>query len=602
MNVQKTSIDGVDFSGLKILFPLLFPALEMLAARPVLAQDVVPPLQRFFALPSMLIVAVVALPLLAFLAVLFLWLRTRADRDRLRGDREQLEATLYSIGDGVVAIDQQGRITTLNPAAADMLGWSREEALGRPLTEVFRLRPGESHPDEGTIDYSFKSVLRTGKPVKILRGTILETRHRGDILIADSAAPIPGPAGSIQGVVIVFRDVTEQMAREEKLRHASRMESVGQLAAGIAHDFNNILTAIVGSAELLQLDVENQPRQLEATRQIIQAGEQASTLTNMLLDFSRKGPVLSRPLDFHQVLAEVVDLMEENSVPGISFALSPAAERSAMVGDPVQLRQAVINLCLNARDAMPGGGTVHLSTQVVHLDEIACAESPFPMEPGPFLRLAVRDTGRGIPPADLERIFDPFYTTKTEDRRTGLGLSAIHGCVLAHRGAIKVHSRESVGTSFILDLPLREAEILNTGEQPPAHPLPDNATILVIDDDDTVRRITAEMLTELGFRVITAAGGEEGLARFRENLDRIDVVLLDLVMPGLSGRETFHRIREVDPHACVVLASGFSRSDDVQELIGRGLCGFLSKPFRRTALLQAMRDAGTRRRFLRGEG
>ncbi len=529
--------------------------------------------------------------------------RARRAARNWRLDHEQLATTLASMGDGVLTTDPEGRVTSLNPAAQQILGWSQEQARQRPLTEVFRLRPGENGPDGSPVDYSFKSVLRTGQPVKITRGTILETRHQGDILIADSAAPIRSADGRIRGLVIVFRDVTERINLERKLHNAQRMESVGRLAGGIAHDFNNMLTGIIGYAEILQLDLSDNPQQLQAVNNILQAGEKAADLTHRLLDFSRQGRILSSPLDLHAIIQNALGLLERTVGQSVTLEMDLAAPRAGMVGDPVQLQQAIINLCLNAHDAMPEGGTVRLSTRVVDLDESHCRHSSFTLTPGAFLRLTVQDTGPGIPAHAQDSLFEPFFTTAGhQDRRVGLGLAAVYGCVKAHQGAIKVQSRENQGATFVLDLPLHEVELLAVGEPPAPHPLPGPATVLVIDDDDTVRGIAEDLLVGLGFRVIAASGGKEGVDLFKKNIEQVDVVLLDLIMPGLSGRQTFHMIRDMDPHACVVLASGFAEPDSVRDLLNSGLCGFLHKPYRRSGLMQAIQDAGTRRRFLRGKG
>ncbi len=527
--------------------------------------------------------------------------RQKAEAD-LSESENDLSTTLTSIGDGVIATESNGLITRLNPVAEELLGWSEAEAQGKHLTEVFRLRVSETAPPGPPVDLSFETVLRSGETVTIARGTILITRDGSEKLIADSGAPIRSGDGETRGVVIVFRDVTEQMHTERRLQQAQKMESVGQLAGGIAHDFNNMLTGIIGYAELLQIDLQDNDEQLESVSRILQAGERASDLTHKLLDFSRKGKVLSTPLDMHEVIRDALSLLERTVGQSVTMVAMLGAERVTLVGDPTQLQQAVMNLCINARDAMPDGGTIRIATEVVDLSAVHCTTSAFDLVAGPHLRLSVSDTGTGIPAAVRDRIFEPFYTTKERGRGTGLGLAAVYGCIKAHRGAIHLSSIEKPGTTFVVDLPLHDMEILPVSE--PVK-MPENVargTVLVVDDDDTVRSMAIDLLGSMGYEVISAIDGADGLEKFAAHLNEIDVVLLDLVMPRLGGRPAFHSMRRLDPHACVVLASGFAEPDAVKDLLENGLCGFLNKPYRRAELMHAMENARLKRRASQNEG
>ncbi len=545
--------------------------------------------------------AAVMVVLLAVILVLSVNIRRRHfAEERLRIGREDLATTLQSIGDGVLATDHRGNVTRLNPVAQELLGWSLEEARGRHLSEVFRLRPSETAPPGTETDLGFETVLKSGEPVTIAPGTILVKRDGQECLIADSGAPILSSDGSTRGVVIVFRDVTQQLDLERRLRQAEKMESVGQLAGGIAHDFNNMLAGIMGYAELLQMELQEDPEALESCVAILRASERAADLTRKLLDFSRQGKLLSTPLDLHDVIQDALSLLKRTVGQSVTLESDLVASQSTLVGDPTQLQQMIMNLCINARDAMPDGGVIRIRTEVVHFDDEQCARSAFDLQPGSYVRLSVRDNGTGIPDSVRGRIFEPFFTTKERGRGTGLGLAAVYGCVEVHEGAIEVETGPGSGTTFNIDLPLHDIELPRSIIHDEMVPTLVQGTVLVVDDDDTVRGMAVEMLQGMGYEVYTASDGIEGLEIYREHRDQIDVVLLDLVMPRLGGRSAFASIRSADPEACVILSSGFADPEAVNHLLEQGLCAFIAKPYSRVDLAETIRAALRKRRSALG--
>lgn len=382
-------------------------------------------------------------------------------------------------------------------------------------------------------------------------------------------------------LITIYRDLTEMRTVEEALHQARKLDALGQLAGGVAHDFNNMLSAILSGADLLldQMQDEGQ-RKLAGT--IRSAAEKAAQLTSQLLAFARKGKILSSPTDMHRTIREVVDLLERTIDRRISVELRLEAPEAIVIGDPAQLQNALLNLGVNARDAMPEGGQITLTTALVTLDGEACRQGSFQVEPGPYLQIAVEDTGCGIAEGDLHRIFDPFFTTKAMHKGTGLGLSSLFGTMVSHRGAVAVESRLGTGTRFLLHLPLVAGAVV---EAPSSAPVPSGTgKVLVIDDEDLVRSTTALALESLGYEVRAEGDALAALDYFREHGREIDVVLVDLVMPRMSGTQTAEALWAIDPSATIVLVSGFSRHGEVEALLARGARGFLQKPLVRREL------------------
>jgi PAS domain S-box-containing protein len=385
--------------------------------------------------------------------------------------------------------------------------------------------------------------------------------------------------------ITIYRDLTEIRTVEEALHQARKLDALGQLAGGVAHDFNNMLSAILSGADvLLERVVDESQRKLAGT--IKSAAEKAAQLTGQLLAFARKGKILSSPTDMHRTLREVVELLERTIDRRISVELRLEAPEATVLGDPSQLQNALLNLGVNARDAMPEGGRILFSTALETLEGEACRLGSFHVEPGPYLRIAVEDTGCGIPENHLDRIFDPFFTTKELHKGTGLGLSSIFGTMVSHRGAVTVESRVGAGSRFLLHLPLAVGAV---AVGPEAGPVPKGTgTVLVIDDEDLVRTTTVLALESLGYEARGEGDVLEALAHFKDHHQEIDVVLVDLVMPRLSGRQTAEALWAIDPGAAIVLVSGFSRHGDVEALLARGARGFLQKPLARKELAELL--------------
>ena len=506
--------------------------------------------------------------------------------ESLQSSEENLRTTLDSLCDAVIATDPELRITRMNPVAEKLTGWSVGDALGQPLETIFQIVNEETRK---TVANPAKEVLAQGKVVALSDNTLLIAKNGREHLISDTAAPILNADQQLLGVVLVFRDVTEEKDLQEQLLQIRKMETIGQLAGGVAHDFNNMLGGIIGAAGLLKRRLPEDQKNTKFLGMILESAERAADLTAKLLTFSRKQTVSSTPVDAHLALRNALSLLENTVDRSIRVTSDFGADLSTVVGDSTQLQNAFLNLCINAAHAMPEGGELSISTRTLELDEFFCENSSFDLEPGPYLEFEFRDNGCGIPTAQLKRIFEPFYTTKKPGHGTGLGLSAVLGTVQAHKGAVTVYSEVGTGTAFRVLLPLIEAEIQAVA--PLSRPRSGSGLILIADDEPVMRATAGAILEDLGYQVLLAENGLVGLELFRQKGDEIDLVLLDMVMPEMNGRDCFAEIRKIDSNAQVLLSSGFTQTKDLEDLHAAGLAGFIRKPYRAVDLSQKVADA-----------
>lgn len=504
----------------------------------------------------------------------------------LRSSEERLRTTLHSIGDAVMTTDTQGLILGMNPVAERLTGWTNAEAGGRPLAEVFHILHAQTRE---RLDCPAQQVLATQEPVELPAETLLVSRSGKEYHLADSAAPIRRENQQISGVVLVFRDVTEELIVQEQLLQSRKMDTIGQLAGGVAHDFNNMLGGILGSAELLKRRLGPDEKNQKYVGMIVDAAGRAADLTSKLLTFARRQPISSTPVDAHLALGNALELLQNTIDRRIRIHHAFAATHSMVAGDLTQLQNAFLNLGLNAAQAMPDGGDLHLCTQVQQLDAEYCARSAFDLEPGLFLEIEIRDTGQGILPENLERIFEPFFTTKETGKGTGLGLAAVLGTVQMHHGAITAYSEPGQGSLFRLFLPLSDAPHTPVVES--ADLLRGSGVILVIDDEQVMRATAEAILADLGYTLILAENGRIGLDLYRQRHEEIDLVVLDMIMPEMNGRDCFLHMKAINPKVKVILSSGFSRSEELTDMRVQGLCGFIQKPYRSLTLSRIVAGA-----------
>ena len=510
--------------------------------------------------------------------------------DRKRSE-ETLRLTQFTVdrsGDSAYWMDRDGRLLYVNEKTCSSLGYTREELLSMSIREINPDYPGDSWGNHW-------------EEVRKRKSFPMETRHRAKDgrLIPVEVTVNHLEFGGKEFNCAFARDITERLrVREESRRlqeqllQSQKMEALGILAGGVAHDFNNLLTGILGYADLLSIRAPRGSETEVAARVIRESAERASRLTTQLLGFARKGKNLAVPVDLCRTVADVKSILERTLDRHIRIR-TRFPERAAMVvGDPTQLSQVVMNLGVNAKDAMPEGGELFLSIGDAVLDEAFCRENPG-SAPGRYVVLSVRDSGVGIPEKNLSRVFEPFFTTKEPGKGSGLGLSMVFGIVKNHGGTIHVQSGEGEGTTMTAYLPAFEGEVAReeVPEPSPVSPMGRKGRVLLVDDEETVREVCASMLEVIGYDVIAAENGEEGVERYRERWREIDLVILDMIMPKMGGRDCFRKIREINPQVRAILSTGYSLEGAVQEILREGMDGFIQKPYRLDQLSEAMSQA-----------
>lgn len=493
--------------------------------------------------------------------------------DSLRQEKQRLDATFNSIGDAVIATDADGRVMRMNPVAEKLTAWSLHEAVGRPLSDVFTIIHAKT--GKQVVD-PVQKVLDTDQLIETGDTAVLVDREGREYHINDSGAPIHNDQGDIIGVVLVFRDVTEERAIQEKLRQTQKMEAVGVLAGGVAHDFNNMLGGILGAAELVAGD-SNDPRTREYISVILESTQRAAELAAKLLSFSRRQPVASIPFSVHKIVTNTIEIVNKDIGQKIVVKSDLNAEKRTVIGDPTLLQSAFLNLVENATQAMPEGGQLTFHSRVIELPAKVCAASIFNLTPGPHIEVTVSDTGCGIDSDHLNRIFEPFFTTKSHGTATGLGLAACYGIIQQHKGAIYVESEVGKGTAVHIMLPLVPKD--EAAPQSSREIKEGEGTILLVDDEPVIRFTGKAILERYGYKVLLAENGEEAVSKYTEHGDSIDVVVCDMIMPKMNGRDCFHAIKTINPRIKFIIVSGFTQNNNTDEMEKQGLAAFIKKPF-----------------------
>lgn len=382
----------------------------------------------------------------------------------------------------------------------------------------------------------------------------------------------------------------KRLLLERQLRHTQKMEAIGIMAGGIAHDFNNLLHAISGYAQILLLRRTEHSVDYKELRLIERAADRAAVLIQQLLTFSRKAEIDRKPMDLNREVQQAQKMLERTLPKMIAIGLNLASGLKTINADPAQIEQIILNTGSNAADAMPDGGHLIIDTDNVLLNERHCAEHAG-IEPGEYVRLTISDTGHGMDSETVQNIFEPFFTTKQLGKGTGLGLASVYGIVKSHGGYISCHSEPDRGTRFEIHFPA-----IQTIEEPQQIKKQDtpieggSETILVVDDEETIRDLATEILQKYGYEVITVARGEEAIEVYARDSQRIDLVLLDLGMPGIGGHKCLSGLLQIDGNIRVIIASGYSMDEEVKKSLDAGAVGFIGKPYQLTDLLIKIRD------------
>ena len=416
--------------------------------------------------------------------------------------------------------------------------------------------------------YSFRIINKAGKEIWVQLNTVL---------INWEGRP---------ATLNFLRDMTQQKKLEAQLQHAQRMESIGTLAGGIAHDFNNLLMGMQGNASLVLIDKDSSHPDYERLKNIEQYIRDGAELTKQLLGFARGGKYEAKPTDLNEIVKKSSDMFGRTKK---EIAIHPKYEEDiwTVEVDRGQIEQILLNLYVNAWQAMPGGGVLYLQTENVTLDESAV--KPYAEEPGRYVKISITDSGVGMDEATRQRIFEPFFTTRDMGRGTGLGLASVYGIVKNHAGFINVYSEKGKGTTFNIYLPASSEEVVRENKLS-EDIIRGTETILLIDDEDIIIDVGMQLLEELGYKTFTARGGKEAIKIYQKNKEEIDMVILDMIMPETSGGETYSQLKEINSEIKVLLSSGYSLNGQATEILNQGCDGFMQKPFNMKQLSRKLRE------------
>jgi len=503
--------------------------------------------------------------------------------DALRISERKYRALAEQLGEGLVTSDRAGTYHYCNQRFAEMLGFEPAELLGRSFRDIVAERDWamlRTQLEEHGLSKSDPSEIQ----LKRKDGTLL------DCLI--SAAPLLDDQAVVQGFLMLLTDITEHKKAEEAAWQTHKTEGLSLMASGIAHDFNNLFQSIQGNLEMMLLHPNDQARGRTSLERALRLIGVAASLSRKMLDYSGRGLRRAVPLDLHELLRSQSDRLRSLPRPGIQFHIQLAERLPAVKGDPEQILQVLAGLIANADEAMEAGkGEIRLSLERVHLSECELRRKDW-VEPPPSadgVCLEVSDSGKGIPPEHLGRIFDPFFSTKAAGR--GLGLSATIGIIRNHGAGLQVVSSPT-GTTFRICFQPMVAEEPSAPQAEPKASIPPMTTILLVDDDADLREVIAESLHDvLGYEVLVAQDGEEALAVFRENADRISLILMDAIMPRLPGWKAFDAIKQIRPEAKAILCSGYGDEVGAEALERHCFQSFLKKPFSIKELAEAIERA-----------
>jgi len=459
---------------------------------------------------------------------------------------------LESVDEGFIVVTPDYRITLANKAFCTTVKLTAAEVVGKRCYEISHHtdRPCFEEGDSCAV----RDVFRTGEAHSAVH---MHFDSKGNpIYMEIKAYPIKDSLGKIVSAIEVHNDISERKRLEEQLRHSQKMEAIGTLAGGVAHDFNNILTAIIGYGSLLQMKIDPASPLRSSVDQILASTERAANLTQRLLTFSRKQNAVLKPIDLNVVVGRVDSLLGRLIGEDIEIKLHLHPTELSVQADAGQIEQVLMNLVTNARDAMPRGGVLSLATETIAIDESFIRAHGYG-KVGTYILLTVSDTGQGMDRDTQTRIFDPFFTTKEVGKGTGLGLAIVYGIVKQHTGYINVYSESKVGTTFKLYFPLLGTAIEEPIDVTHHEPRSGSAVILVAEDDADVRQLTRTVLENFGYTVIEAVDGEDAVRQFTNNQDVVQLLLLDVIMPRMNGKEACEEIRLLKPDVKAIFTSGY---------------------------------------------
>jgi len=503
--------------------------------------------------------------------------------EALKKSEAKYRELIFRMNEGFSAIDEKGYLTFVNPRLCEMIEYSEVELIGKNIRELFDENNREilekelaKHRRGEPSQYELTWTTKSGKKVPTLMSAspIFENWiHRGSFAVVTDLSEIK-------------RAYEEKKRLEAQLQKIQRMESLGTLAGGIAHNFNNLLMGILGNVSLMLLDKNSSHPDYEKLKNIEQYVQDGTSLTKQFLGFVRGGKYQVAPTNLNDLVKRSSDMFGQTKRQ-IKIYTKFQKDIWTVEVDVGQIEQVLLNLYINAWQAMPGGGKLYLETQNITLDENYVR--PFKVKPGPYVKISVTDTGVGMDEEIKQRIFEPFFTTKEGGRGTGLGLASAYGIIKNHGGIITVYSEKGRGTTFNIYLPASEKEAIKQ-EKLAEGVLKGGETILFVDDEEMIIKTGKELLETLGYEVLIAKSGKEVIEIYREKNEQIDMVILDTVMPDIGGREIYHMLKKINPDIKVLLSSGYSINDEVEEMLARGCDGFIQKPFFLKELARKIRE------------
>ena len=506
--------------------------------------------------------------------------RKQAEKE-LAAEKERLAVTLKSIGDGVITTDTNGNVVLINRIAENITGWSQAEAAGRPLNDIFEIINAKTRQ---LCESPVNKILEQGAVIGLENHTVLITRDGAEVSIADSGAPIRSRDDEIIGVVLVFRDISNQLKTEKELLKMKKLESVGVLAGGIAHDFNNILAAILGNINLAGHLSDPGSEVGSMLKEAEKATLRARDLTQQLLTFSKGGDPVKKIASLPKLIRDSAEFILRGSPVACLYNFPD--DLWLVDVDTGQMSQVVQNLILNARKAIPDSGRITISCE--NISDIA-AEEILSLAEGDYVKLTISDSGAGIPAHVIDKIFDPYFTTS--DKGSGLGLAITHSIISKHDGLITVDSEPGQGTMFTIFLPA-SPDARQRRETTPAPSRHGQGRIMIMDDEKMVRDIAGQLLKHLGYDVVFAGDGDEAVnlyARLRGTAESVDVVIMDLTIPGgMGGKKAVREILRIDPEAKVIVSSGYSNDPIMAHCRNYGFRAAVAKPFNLTTLSQTI--------------
>jgi PAS domain S-box-containing protein len=489
-----------------------------------------------------------------------------------------------SVNDFIFTHDLEGRFLTMNRAASRILGYTQDELVGRPVSDLMLSNYRGAFKNEYLAQLREEGHFEGVSIYRAKDGTEHYVEYR-NILVQ--------PEGENPYVTGVGRDITERVETRKEIRkvekqfhHAQKLEAVGTLAGGIAHDFNNLLAGIQMNNAVVKMHTSTSHPHYRRLRAIETLVKSAAQLTKQLLGFARGGKYDVKAMDLNEVIARTLEMFGRTRKQ-IRIHTKYEKEIWPVEADQGQMEQVLMNLYVNAWQAMPRGGDLYVETHNVFLDEHYV--KPFQVKPGKYLKISVRDTGTGIHKDIIERIFEPFFTTREKGKGTGLGLASAYGIIRNHDGLITVYSEKGKGASFNVYLPASQAKLIRE-EMPPQELMRGSETVLLVDDEELILEAGRAAIESLGYTVWTASSGKEAFKIYEANTDRIDLIILDMVMPDIDGRQTYERLEGLDPGVKVLLSSGYSLDGEASQMLNAGCAGFLQKPFDIVELSKTIRE------------